>query len=80
MAKSRWLRIQYVNHVFALTLRFKTRSPSEESRFELFVSFARQRHDFDKLRFSAQIVEQRIRFKRGIAEETAFNTAPQHSP
>jgi hypothetical protein len=53
--------------------------PSEESRFELFVSFARLRHDFGKLAFSAQIVEQRIRFEIGITEETAFNTVPQHS-
>jgi hypothetical protein len=52
---------------------------SEKSGFELFVSFARLRHDFCKPAFFAQIAEQRIRFEIGIAEETAFNTAPQHS-
>jgi hypothetical protein len=36
------------------------------------------RHDFGKLAFSAEIVEQRIRFEIGVTEETAFNTAPQH--
>jgi hypothetical protein len=61
-------------------LRVQDKGPSEESRFELFVSFARLRCDFGKLAFSAQIVEQRIRFEIGIAEETAFNTALQHSP
>jgi hypothetical protein len=52
---------------------------SEKSGFELFVSFARLRHDFGKLAFSAQIAEQRIRFEIGITEETPFNTVPQHS-
>ena len=61
-------------------LRVQDKGHSEESRFELFVSFACLRHDFGKLAFSAEIVEQRIRFEIGIAEETAFNTAPQHSP
>jgi hypothetical protein len=33
MAKSRWLRIQYVNHVFALTLTLQQQQSHDEIEF-----------------------------------------------